>query len=328
VQVRMHGSIGQIETHDPREGFELQTGLVKLIEATLLATADRVVTHSRANRVFWSELLDRDVAYEQPPFAVNPSEAVSASPAVRALAGNSPFGVVVARVQHWKGPITLCRALRALKAEAPRIIWVGRDTPFQRQSQSMSAWLAREYAEVWGHTIVPVGSLSYADVRALQRGAAFGVVPSLWDVYNFTCVELMAAGRVVLCSTGAGASDLIENGINGLTFPPDDSDELCSRLLELRAASDRSASIGAAARQTVIAKLRPSVIAEEYLASWTQLGQTSTVSPSVSDWISEFVQPHGPGARVSDLLDQLSLRQLAVYTLGRGFRKLAAVDHQ
>src|SRR3954469_23818543 len=36
VQVQMHSSNGQIDSYDPREGFQLQAGVVRLIESALL----------------------------------------------------------------------------------------------------------------------------------------------------------------------------------------------------------------------------------------------------------------------------------------------------
>src|SRR5439155_11508648 len=94
VQVRMHGSVGQIETYDPREGYELQTGLIKLIEASLLGSAARIVTHSCANRVFWSGLLGTSVAYERPPFRVEQFHVEAQAESANNRMPSEPFGLV------------------------------------------------------------------------------------------------------------------------------------------------------------------------------------------------------------------------------------------
>ncbi len=61
-----------------------------------------------------------------------------------------------------------------------------------------------------GGTVEP--QQPFEQTARLQAQAAFMVVPSLWDTFNFTCVEAMWSGRPVICSRGAGASELIEDG--------------------------------------------------------------------------------------------------------------------
>ena len=62
------------------------------------------------------------------------------------------------------------------------------------------------------------------EVARLQRAARFNVITlDLRDVFNFTCVEAMASGRPVICSRGAGASGLIEDGVNGFVFESGDA---------------------------------------------------------------------------------------------------------
>jgi len=67
-------------------------------------------------------------------------------------------------------------------------------------------------------TVVEHGRMSPGDVSALQHSAGVVVVPSPEDNSPFTCIEAMAAGRVVIASDIGGASEFIEHKLSGLIF--------------------------------------------------------------------------------------------------------------
>jgi len=60
------------------------------------------------------------------------------------------------------------------------------------------------------------------------------VQPSVSEGYGMTLPEAMAYGKVVIGSEGAGSTMLIENGKNGLSFPPRDVDALVTCLDDLK----------------------------------------------------------------------------------------------
>jgi glycosyltransferase involved in cell wall biosynthesis len=315
VQARLHGSIGQIDAHDPREGFELEAGIARLIERGALRHVDRVVTHARANQSFWRGLLGRSVDHEEPPFAVE-------SPSSSDDSGSGSFALVVGRIQHWKGPTVLCEAAREMGKTAPNVLWAGRDMPYQRPSQSMSEWLRREYPDVWGRTITPIGAQSYDETQKLQRQAAFGVVPSLWDVYNFSCVEFMAVAKTVVCSTTAGASDLLTDGVNGFCFAGGDAHALAEKLMRCREDANALRHHGIRARATVERHLNPADIATQYLAAWQSLARREHRASTPDDWLRDFLTPGDRAPDIREVLDRLPFRQLAAYTFSRGLAKL------
>ena len=114
--------------------------------------------------------------------------------------------LVVGRIQTWKGPALLCEALRSLPETFPTVRWVGRDTATAPGGGSLSSHLASRYPDVWGRRIVAGGQRPFDEVQQAMASARVVIVPSSWDVFNLTAAEAMSAGRVVVCSSGAGAT--------------------------------------------------------------------------------------------------------------------------
>ena len=310
VAVQLHGSTGQIDFRDPSPRTALQGHVVRLLEVELLRAAPALHTHSTLNQREWERLTGRRVRSAPPPVPLAER---------RLLPGpREDWGLVVGRVQTWKGPDVLCEALRSLGDRAPHVRWAGRDTVHGESGRSMTALLGETYPDVWGTTVEPVGQVSTGRVAELQARAGFVVVPSLWDVYNLTAVEAMQAGAVVVCSLGAGAADVIEDGSTGFLFPAGDAAALAAALERVRqlSADDRTA-IGSAAARAVREALDPAAVARDKADAYTALGESGpTFAPS--PWAeaavrAEAVAPAPPLA----FLDQFALRDVLTHTARR-----------
>ncbi|WP_221033270.1 glycosyltransferase family 4 protein [Actomonas aquatica] len=305
--VRLHGSIGQINAHDPRPSFGLSENLAAMAERSLLPHAAGRATCSLANQKLWSEILRQEVLYTPPPLHTN---------SLPDPLPPSAHGLVAGRIQRWKDPATLCRALARLGAEAPVIDWFGRDTE-EASGGSHGDYLAREFPRIWGARIRPHPPVPPAEISLHQSAAAFVVVPSAWDVFNLGAAEAMAQGAIVICSRGAGASDLITHGVDGFLFDHGDDEELAAcirRVLALRA--EERTAISARARKRILDTLAPAVSARAHAEQLLATAQSSrpSRSPSLYDGMffpreSEAADHHG--------LDRISIRQIVHYLTGR-----------
>jgi len=137
-------------------------------------------------------------------------------------------GLVVGRLQNWKGAEVLCKALRL--APEIEIEWAGGDTDWGSSGKEASEYLAANYPDVFGKKLRWLGRLDRAEVAKKMQAAAFLVIPSLWDVFNLTVAEGMEAGLPVICSKAAGAEMLIEDGVSGFLFDPAKPEELAYSL--------------------------------------------------------------------------------------------------
>lgn len=104
-------------------------------------------------------------------------------------------------------------------------------------------------------------------VNALQRHAAVIVQKSLQEGFGLTVTEAMLKGRPVVASAVGGIVDQIEDGVDGLlVMNPSDTGEAGEAIAALLADPVRAGRIGAAARESVIAKFLPDTSLSEWAA--------------------------------------------------------------
>lgn len=71
-----------------------------------------------------------------------------------------------------------------------------------------------------------LGILEYAKIASLYQQSDIFVLPTREDTWGVVTLEAMLFGKPVICSNGAGSSELIKNGENGYVFDINQSDEL------------------------------------------------------------------------------------------------------
>jgi hypothetical protein len=211
--------------------------------------------------------------------------------------------------------------LDLLPKDAVQIEWVGRDTPWGHRNGSTSAHLAKTYPQLWGQAIIHNAPVSAAEVSCRQSAALFNLVPSTWDVFNFTAIEAMASGRPTIVSTGAGASELIEDGVNGYTFPNGDAEALAAKIDCVLASSPAHLTeIGKAAQDSIRHRLNPATVAAERLVAYRSTIEQfpDENGSSVHSSIQEICRATEISLRNDGaFLDQLPTRLLARHVIER-----------
>lgn len=324
VVVRLHGSAGQIAYYDSGESSPIFGSLCQLIETSLLPRAEILTTYSTANQMAWASQLGREVDCIAPP--------LNLTPATSSTQGKNKFGLVVGRVQPWKGTATLCAALRLMATKAPQIDWIGRSVYSQITNTSYDKEIFARFPDVWGPVIRHLPPQHPQLVRARQAQAKFVVIPSDWDVYNLTVIEAMSQYAVVICSTGAGASDLIENGRNGFLFDAGDSHMLASVIEHVQKLSEYDVqAVGAAARASVEKNLLPDQIAQLVLDQYRSALDKRLNRPTPPDILARSLTPskvHSQKEDINRCLQNLDLKLLSKHVASRIAKKLAGGLHQ
>jgi hypothetical protein len=145
-------------------------------------------------------------------------------------------------------------------------------------------------------------------------------------MFNFTAVEAMASGRPTITSTGAGASELIEDQVNGYLFRSGDADALATALDRLLGESPaRLASIGRAAQETIRAALNPNVIAAQRVAAYRSVIDAFLLRPPspATGWLGDICRPtEGLSENEMAFLDHHPLRAIGAHVLARGRRTI------
>lgn len=305
--VRMHASLSQVAACERLPGSDLFCSVTALLESLALGHAAGIATYSEANAGFWSKRLGREVSMLRPAY-----------PAGEPVPGGSEL-IASGRIQLWKGIESLCQALCQIPELSVR--WFGRDMPVadQGQRRSYSRVLRGRYPEIWGSSLLPMGQVRPTELQTVREGAGGVVVPSLWDVFNFTAIEAMASGIPAIVSRGAGASELIEHSRNGLTFEPGNADELAATLRQWQGLNrSQREQMGRAAIAAVNQCCNVADQAEAHLRHYRQVRETPVAGPLP---LAEMLES-GATDSVDDLLHNPSIRQLAGVLSGRVLQKL------
>jgi len=309
--IQLHGSCGQISAKEPAVGHEAEGMVEALIEQTSFAMAPCVSSHGPTTADYWQRRLGRRVDYLAPPVQAMRNQAAQPS--------SESYWLTLGRIQEWKGPDVACAAWEALDSAVPSLHWHGRDTT-DASGRSKSMALARSFPEVWGSRVLPRGTATRVEAAALIRNAKAVLVPSTWDVFNLAAAEAMLAGKPVVVSDGAGASELIDDGVNGFVFESGNAQALADtvRRVEAMPAAELR-DIGVAARTTATEKLDPLRIARGKMLLYESV-RLPTASLS-AEWLREWLLSPTRGGAL-DFLESMPLRPLAEYVLRRSARKV------
>ncbi len=308
--VRLHASLSQIARAEQLPGERAFQTLTALIEQLGFAWADGLVTYAEANAEQWSALLGRSVSVIRPAYAL----AEVGSGTGRAL--------VSGKIQRWKGVEVLLQAME--RVPEAQLDWYGRDMPTRLEGKavSMSELMGQRYPGCWGSRLRPCGMVPPSELAERRRQAAFVVVPSSWDVFNFTVVEAMASGIPTVVSSGAGAAELLEHGTNGFRFEVGDPAGLADCLRDCLAmdAAQRQA-MGEAARSTVVRHLDPATQAGRHVAFYEDVANAERRQRPLELWRS-VLDSAGGLSGAEDLAQNLAGRDLAKALVERGAQRL------
>lgn len=313
VITRLHGSPGQIEIHEPSLKGKLIGDINRQTELNLLPKCNALITHSKSNQMFWKKTLDSEIELIYPVYENNSIHTDKIEKA--------DFGIVCGRIQQWKGPDILCKALNLLTGPKPLIKWYGRDTSFD-QKISKSEDLGQKYPGTWGTYIVPQPPVPNADIYIIQKSAKFAVIPSTWDMFNFTCLEYMSNKTLVICSDGAGVSDLIESGENGFKYASQNFEALSNLIQSVNYLSDSEyCAIVDSALNTLKIKLSSSAIIPQNLTVYNKIKQNFKASER-NLFFTEIYAPSDIMDNIPNLLDLQPLKKLGKYVISRMLKKI------
>jgi glycosyltransferase involved in cell wall biosynthesis len=316
--VQCHASWGQIGVRERSQGLELDQLLSLALETESFKHVAGRHTYSNMNAAYWREQTGLPFRMIRPcwrPITAG-TKVEPDCPEVDGIIR------VFGRIQAWKGPHVVAAAWDAA-ADLPDIDWHGRDVPTNSRGGSTNVELRMEHPLTWGVRIRPRPLVAPGQVARLQSRSLLNLVPSTWDVFNFTAAEAMASGRPVVCSDKAGASELIEDGRTGFVYDGNSSNALADTVRRaISLGSERLARIGAEGRMCIVEALRPEMQVRSHLEGYAAaIRAHSTDLTAVPDWFKAIAMPCDPISRRASHLDQYPLRDISCHVLDRTFRK-------
>jgi glycosyltransferase involved in cell wall biosynthesis len=97
-----------------------------------------------------------------------------------------------------------------------------------------------------------LGKASTEELVRLYCRSQIVACPSLYEGFGLPAVEAMACGVPVVATSAGALSEIIEDGVTGITVPPGDSDALRDALRRLLSDPELCRRMGEAGRQRVV----------------------------------------------------------------------------
>ena len=213
--------------------------------------ADAFVVNSRAGKTYLLDILqvppDRVFAK---PFLVPSLPALLQATAAEAPQFDTPLprpiflsvGQIIPR-KGLKNIIAACALLQEQGYENYTLAIVG-DGAQQPELAALVTESGLEKQVMW------LGKIPYRCLGAYFQLADVFILPTYDDIWGMVVPEAMAFGKAVICSTGAGAAEMVAEGVNGFVYAPDDIERLAGYMQQfldtpdlMRSMGDRSAQI-------------------------------------------------------------------------------------
>jgi UDP-glucose:(heptosyl)LPS alpha-1,3-glucosyltransferase len=144
-----------------------------------------------------------------------------------------------------KGLDTVIKALSLAQSSEPgasfRLLVVGRGN--ERKYREMAA------ANGVGDAVVFAGTRSKGLERYYRAADCFAML-SAFDTFGMVVLEAMAAGLPIMISSGVGAKDLVEEGVNGFVLADREDYKAAAGMISALLDPDRRHAMGRAASQT------------------------------------------------------------------------------
>ena len=241
--LQMFHTLGDLKNRVARRAADLEPAVRLSEEARVIASADRLVAASVAERAY----LVRHTGADPERIAVVPcgvdTEMFTPGPAedARAALGLSadPLILYVGRLAPIKGLETLLDAIGRLASRGRhvRLVVVGGDADEPRGGHE-AGLRSRIQALGIGDLVGFAGPQPQETLRTHYVAADVTVLPSHYESFGMVALEAMACGSPVVASRVGGLTTTVRDGVTGFLVAEGDVDALADRLETLLADPD------------------------------------------------------------------------------------------
>ncbi len=120
--------------------------------------------------------------------------------------------------------------------------------------------------------VIVTGLVSHKDMPAYYSLMDVFVHPSLRDGMPNALLEAMACGKAVIATPVGGATDVLEDGKNGLFVNANDANRLAEEILKLLDEPEKRTILGKSARESIMERFTPEKELEVNLNVYKSLG--------------------------------------------------------
>ncbi|MEM3834135.1 glycosyltransferase family 4 protein [Pyrobaculum sp.] len=176
----------------------------------------------------------------------------------------------VGRVTWGKGVHLLLKAVKILRdsysVRNVKTLIAGPLSDFYESDKPSSyAQLLMSFAKAHDLDVIFTGPVDVDTLRYIYSCSHVLVLPSYFEAFPMVLIEAMASGMPVIGSRAGGIPDIIEEGVNGFTFPVGDDATLAEKLYTLLADESLHKNMANAARSIAVTKYSWKIVAKKLL---------------------------------------------------------------
>jgi glycogen(starch) synthase len=185
-------------------------------------------------------------------------------------AGEGPLVGFAGRLVYEKGVQDLVAALPRLRAHHPGLrLVISGDGPYRQQLQD------EVHDRRLQRAVSFTGFLSETDLPPVLAAVDTVVVPSIYEPFGMVALEAASAGAPLAVATTGGLAEIVEPGVNGVTFPAKDPDALADAVSTVLADPGYAGRIAGAARTMIAERYSWSTVARRTVEAYaTAIRQT------------------------------------------------------
>lgn len=129
----------------------------------------------------------------------------------------------------------LMKAIPLVLKEIPeaKFTLIGGDAGNPEGFEEKLKWLKGILPESAKDSVDFKGYLAFEQFSSYLENAAIAIIPSLFDNFPYTCLELMSFGKAIVSSDQGGMVEMLDDGKCGRLFTPPDHKELADKIIEL-----------------------------------------------------------------------------------------------
>jgi glycogen(starch) synthase len=231
-----------------------------------------------------------------------PVAAVAA--ARRRFAGDGPLVTFAGRLVYEKGVQHLLAGLPRLRDRHPglRAVIVG-DGPYRGELE------AEVHRLGLGDTVSLPGFLGGTDLPAVMAASDCFAVPSIYEPFGMVALEGAAAGAPLAVAATGGLAEIVEPGVTGMTFRPQDPAALSEAVDALLSDTERARVLARRARAMVHEQYGWAAIAQRTAATYaTAIAGSSSFTTEQAAQRMAHGRPAAPPVHDGNLLATAGLR--------------------
>ncbi|UMY66393.1 MULTISPECIES: glycosyltransferase family 4 protein [unclassified Flavobacterium] len=164
------------------------------------------------------------------------------------VSDESPVIALIGRISRWKGQLLLLESFLKVHAAFPtsRLVYVGSTPP--GQPHFLETLENAISASGLSHMISIVDFQE--DIWPVYDAVDICVVPSTEpEPFGLVATEAMLSSKPVIAANHGGLTEIVEEGVTGFLFTPNDKDDLASKLSILLADASKMVSFGQAGKR-------------------------------------------------------------------------------